>query len=215
MAPGYLIALEGIDGAGTSTQMVGLASYIQQLGFQVTSTAEPSPGPIGVLLRQALVGTIALGEATLALLFAADRLDHLERLVLPALQENHVVLTDRYLLSSLAYQGSQLPLEWLQSLNVRCRPPDLTLFFRVSVATATARRSRRGGIVEHFDHAQRQEQIAAAYDRALSLPHIGQVDVIDAEGSIEQVKKQAHASIASYLRRKTPQQGSESLAQKC
>ncbi|HET6345426.1 MAG TPA: dTMP kinase, partial [Myxococcota bacterium] len=94
MHRGLLVALEGIDGAGTSTQIAPLAAFLRARGRDVVTTAEPSGGPVGVLLRQALQGRPRLDDATLALLFAADRLDHLAREVEPALARGAVVLTD-------------------------------------------------------------------------------------------------------------------------
>src|SRR4051812_35922446 len=99
---GRLIALEGVDGAGTTTQAQRLAVL---LGARAHVTREPSGGPLGQLLRQLLSGAHAdLDPAAVALLFAADRLDHLSREVEPALARGQHVITDRYLLSSLAYQ---------------------------------------------------------------------------------------------------------------
>src|SRR5690242_14637174 len=109
MHRGMLVALEGIDGSGTSTQMGPLAALVRARGCEVVTTAEPTGGPIGMLLRQALRRQLRLDDATLALLFAADRLDHLSHEVEPALARGAVVLTDRYILSSYAYQSSTLP----------------------------------------------------------------------------------------------------------
>ena len=196
---GLLIALEGIDGAGTSTQVQPLATYVRSLGRTVVTTAEPSRGPIGLLLRQALVGTTPLGEEALALLFAADRLEHLEREVLPQLAQGAVVITDRYLLSSYAYQVSKLPLQWIQTVNAHARPADTSLYFRVSQKTAAARRAARGGPEEHFDAAARQQAVAEAYEAALGLPRIGNVCVINAEASVSEVTEQLKRSVHTLL----------------
>lgn len=196
---GWLIALEGIDGAGTSTQLQPLAAHVRSLGRTVHTTAEPSRGAIGVLLRQGLSGALTLSEEALGLLFAADRLEHLQREVEPALAAGAVVLTDRYLLSSYAYQASKLPLAWVQKLNAHARAPDASLYFRVSPQTAAARRAARDGPVERFDAAARQEAVAGAYEAALGLPGIGNVCVIDAEASVDEVTAQLKRCVATLL----------------
>lgn len=171
---GAFVALEGIDGSGTTTQAQRLAQALRAEGWPVRVTCEPSEGPVGGLLRQALAGRVGLpGDAgplssrTLALLFAADRTDHLDALVLPALARGEIVLTDRYLLSSLAYQGSALPMRWVEELNAFAVRPDLTLFIEVSAAVAARRRALRGGAEELFDADDAQRRIARAYRAAI------------------------------------------------
>ncbi|HEY1906900.1 MAG TPA: dTMP kinase [Myxococcaceae bacterium] len=164
--PGRFIVLEGIDGSGTTTQAARLAAALREAGHAVVSTREPSDGPIGVLIRQALTRRLAgLSDRMLALLFAADRLDHLASVVEPALAEGKVVVSDRYVLSSLAYQGMRLPLAWVETLNAAARPADLTLFLEVDPRTAARRRSGRGGTEELFDADEVQRAVARAYGR--------------------------------------------------
>ena len=196
---GWLIALEGIDGAGTTTQIERLSAYIQSLGWRVQTTAEPSKGPVGLLLRQALRGAPSMDEATLALLFAADRLDHGRRQILPALAAGEVVLTDRYILSSYAYQATHLPLAWVQTIGSYARPADATLFLRVSPATAARRRHSRGDAAEHFDALTRQTQVAQLYEQAIALPGIGCVRVVDAEADRDQVTLACQAHLRALL----------------
>ena len=94
MTQGLLIALEGVDGSGTTSQRERVAQALRAEGRQVHTTAEPSTGPIGKLLREILSGEMRTSPETVALLFAADRLDHLDREILPALETGHIVLTD-------------------------------------------------------------------------------------------------------------------------
>ena len=122
---GRFIVLEGLDGAGTTTQAERIARALRERGSKVVVTRQPSDGPIGTQLRHALTGRLSLPngrgpltEDTLALLFAADRLDHLAAIVEPALARGEIVLCDRYVLSSLAYQGSALPMAWVESIRV-------------------------------------------------------------------------------------------------
>src|SRR5690606_25682164 len=110
--PGRLIVLEGIDGSGTTTQARWLGEALEQRGHAVIVTREPTSGPIGLLIRQALQQqlpsengqSVQLDFRAMALLFAADRVDHNQRLILPALAAGKIVISDRYTLSSLLYQ---------------------------------------------------------------------------------------------------------------
>jgi len=129
---GLFIVFEGLDGAGTTTQSALLAETLRGHGITVEVTAEPSAGPIGGLARAALDGRMHLDPAALALVFAADRLDHLLNPVngiVDSLEKGHWVICDRYVLSSLAYQAAQmLDLEWLSAINSRAITPDVTVF---------------------------------------------------------------------------------------
>ena len=167
-AGGRFIVLEGIDGSGTTTQAARLAAALREAGVAVVSTREPSDGPIGVVLRQALTRRlVGLSDRVLALLFAADRLDHLASVVEPALAEGMVVVSDRYVLSSLAYQGMRLPLTWVEALNAAARPADLTFYLEVDPRTAARRRHGRGGAEELFDADAVQRGVARAYGRVV------------------------------------------------
>ncbi|MGZ6028562.1 MAG: dTMP kinase [Myxococcaceae bacterium] len=150
---GRVIVLEGIDGSGTTTQTARLVASLRAAGHVVLGTREPSEGPMGLLLRQALTRRlVGISDRVLALLFAADRLDHLASLVEPALAEGKVVVSDRYVLSSLAYQGMRLPLAWVEALNAAARPADLTLYLDVENVTAHQNAEE---YVYSFDYARR------------------------------------------------------------
>jgi dTMP kinase len=117
--------------------------------------------------------------ATLALLFAADRLHHLHTEIEPLLARGVHVLSDRYVLSSLAYQSIGLDPHWVATINREARPPDLTLLFQVDPEVAAGRRGARGGTAEIYDALQLQHQVAARYDElARSLPeqHVQSLD---------------------------------------
>ncbi len=172
---GCFIVLEGLDGAGTTTQCSAIARALRENGREVVTTREPSDGPIGTLIRQALTGRLVLPNSrpltpdTLALLFAADRVDHLAAEVQPALERGAIVLSDRYLLSSLAYQGSQLPLAWVAEVNARAITPHLTLFLEIDPATAAKRRAARGGREELYEAEAAQRRIAKNYHAAIAV----------------------------------------------
>ena len=181
MQHGKFIVLEGLDGAGTTTQLERLAGKIRALGLPVLTTREPSDGPLGHLLRQALSGRLMLpagrgplSPETLALMFAADRMDHLSAQVRPALDAGTVVLCDRYVLSSLAYQGASVPMEWVNELNREALAPDLTLFIEVDAETAAKRRQLRGAPAELYEEDELQRRIAAQYRKAIRLREGGE-----------------------------------------
>ena len=205
---GRFIVLEGLDGSGTTTQVERLAEALRAVGHRVQVTREPSDGPIGTQIRLALKGRLGLpngrgplSEDTLALLFAADRLDHLAAVVEPALERGEIVLCDRYVLSSLAYQGSALPMAWVEEINGRARAPDLTLFLEIDVATAARRRAARGGEAELFDADERQARIARQYLEAIRRRPRGQRIVrLDGTQSVEAVTRAALAEIHALLR---------------
>lgn len=187
MSRGFFLALEGIDGSGTTTQADRLTLRLRTQGFVVHRTAEPTSNPVGKLIRQAIIDATFLSDETIALLFAADRLDHWPREIEPTLSRGGVVISDRYLMSSLAYQASDLPLDWVAEINARAHPPHASVLLRVSAETAERRRAARGGKPERFDATERQRRIAAAYEAALSRPGVGEVHVIDGEQPMEAV----------------------------
>jgi dTMP kinase len=122
-----LVAFEGIDGAGKTTQSRRLFAKLTELGMRVIYTKEPTEGEIGKILKRALKGEIELDQRTIALLFAADRIEHMR-----SLNVDGIVILDRYLLSSLAYQGAFLPIQWINELNRWVRLPDIVFYLDIS-----------------------------------------------------------------------------------
>ena len=171
MTRGRLIVLEGIDGSGTTTQAERLIEYLRQQGRTAVSTREPSTGPIGRLLREVLLGQhrmpggASVDGGTMALLFAADRLDHLQREVEPLLAEGADVVSDRYLMSSLAYQAEEADREWVALLGRGVRPPDLTILLDIPVEVAAQRRRLAGRPEERYDADVYLGRVAANYRR--------------------------------------------------
>lgn len=192
MQRGKFIVCDGLDGSGTTTQVDRLAQFFRGKGHEVLLTKEPSTGPVGVLIRQQLSASPAVDEKTLALLFAADRVDHLKREVLPALERGALVICDRYILSSLAYQTLHNSFQWVQQINGMGRhpyyiPADLTFFFDISPELAQERIRSRAGVVERFDALHLQRTIADGYEQALVLLHEEKVVRVDASKPIEEL----------------------------
>jgi dTMP kinase len=197
MDPGQLIVLEGVDGAGTTTHTRLLAERLRARHVPVHTSAEPSGGPVGGLLRQVLSGRLVMHGAgapawsTMALLFAADRLDHLDCELLPNLRDGVTVLCDRYYHSSIAYQsatgGGAASIPWLREVNRHARRPDLTLVLDVPPAVAAERRRQRRRGIELFDDPELQRALGEIYG-GLERHFPGERVVhVDAVGSIEEV----------------------------
>lgn len=168
------IVFEGIDGAGTTTQTALLAEWFSARNLAAHRTWEPSAGRIGLLIREYLKGAVDAPDVdrhyhSLALLFAADRLDHLAREVEPRLMEGAHVISDRYVLSSLAYQSLHCDPLWVKSINAEARRPNLTFFLEVPVATAMARIARRSLFAgtEIYETAEQQARILELYRQAV------------------------------------------------
>ena len=195
------VVIEGLDGAGTTTQTERLASWLRSRGLEVEATREPTDGPVGKILRQVLRAEAgAPDERTLPWLFAADRADHLTRTVDPALGRGAWVLSDRYYPSSLAYQSLVLPLDRVHALNADFRVPDLTLFLQVSVDTCLRRLAGRPER-EIFEVRERLEPISASYERVMDyLVERGEpVLTLDGDQPVELVEAEIRAAVEQWL----------------
>lgn len=191
MTAGRLIVIEGLDGAGTTTQARRLAAH---LGDRAHLTREPSDGPIGKLIREMLAGghaiaDTAISQGTFGLLFAADRLDHLQREVEPALAAGKLVISDRWYHSSLAYQGTGADRDWITQLNSRARRPELTIFLQVRPEVAAARRAAAKRTEELFEAIEMQRAVEAGYKATISeLGAAGErIETLDGELPEDQV----------------------------
>lgn len=156
--PGWFIAVEGGDGAGKSTQIAAVADWLRGRGFTVVITREPGATPLGSVLRNLVLHAQEhkLGARAEALLFAADRADHMETVVLPALERGAIVLTDRHVDSSVAYQsgGRGLAAADVVALSAFATEgvrPDLVVLLDLDPAVARARREERTGQADKLE----------------------------------------------------------------
>jgi dTMP kinase len=188
--------LEGLDGAGTTTQAALLAERLRAAGRRVHVTAEPSAGPVGALIRQILKGRIGGGGSrpfdpwALALLFAADRRDHFHAEIAPKLADGIDVVCDRFTTSSLAYQGADLgDVDWVAGVNREAADADLVVFLRVRPEVALRRRRAASVDREIFEVSAFQRKVARRYEDAIVRQRdAGQPVVeLDGERSVEDV----------------------------
>jgi dTMP kinase len=192
---GRFVVLEGIDGAGTTTQTGELVRRLQARGIHARGTSEPSRGPIGVLLRGVLSrrltgpGGAPFDRGALALLFASDRLDHVAAEIEPTLAAGEWVVSDRYLMSSLAYQALDVPLAFVAAANARAPRPDLTLFLNVPAEVALRRRQAEHTNAELFEELDLQRRVAQNYHARIAEDgaSAGPVLVLDGTRSIGEI----------------------------
>jgi dTMP kinase len=207
---GVFVVLEGIDGAGTTTQAQRWAARMEARRRLVHVTREPSGGPVGAQIRLMLTQRITLSAThqaeVMALLFAADRLDHVASDIGPHLHDGYIVLSDRYDLSSLAYQSSAAGdaeragvVAWIRELNRLARRPDVTVVLDVSPGVAAARRRARGGAVELFDDGDLQTRLAAAYLRAEELVPGDRVIHIDGDRDVDAVARSVADALDPFV----------------
>jgi dTMP kinase len=149
---GAFICIEGLDASGKTTQARRLVRELRRRGFKAVYTTEPSPGEIGKFIRTYILQRKRrVPIAVEALLFAVDRVDHLERRVKPALQEGKIVVSDRYVYSSLAYQGAAgLDLNWIEEINRSVVTPDLAIYIDVPPEVLVKRIKRKRSVMERL-----------------------------------------------------------------
>ncbi|MEW6386390.1 MAG: dTMP kinase [Thermodesulfobacteriota bacterium] len=179
MGRGFFIVLEGIDGAGKTTQARLLGRALKERGYRVVLTREPSAGPQGVKLRRYLRGPSRhLKPAEELEMFLADRREHVREVIKPALAAGSLVISDRYYYSSVAYQGALgIDPAAILALNQAFAPePDLVVVLTLPVPAALARRSQgRGAPLQVSETSDYLEKVAAIY-AGLNAPWIHRVE---------------------------------------
>lgn len=138
------IVFEGIDGSGKSSQVERVTQRLQTKDYACVATREPTDGPAGSIARQVVEDRIQdVCEDSLALMMASDRLDHVDNVIEPALDESKAVLCDRYVPSSCVYhatyENGDLAYDWIQSINERAMDPDMIVYLDCDVRTCWGR----------------------------------------------------------------------------
>ena len=170
MKRGLLIAFEGIDGTGKSTQLPLLADWLRGQGCAVVETREPTDGPYGREIRALYRDRSRVSRERELELFVLDRRQHVTECILPALEQGRIVLTDRYYFSTAAYQGAggRDPAA-IFAANAFAPEPDLVLLLTLPVAAGVARiRDLRGETLNDFEQQEQLEKVAALF---ASFPH--------------------------------------------
>ncbi|MBK9259244.1 MAG: dTMP kinase [Polyangiaceae bacterium] len=209
---GLFVVFEGIDGAGTTTQAARYASFLRSRRRLVHVTGEPSGGPMGSLLRLMLKQRVNLPsqhrEAALTLLFAADRIDHLESEICPHLRDGYVVISDRYELSSIIYQSIGIDddverknfVSWIRECNRFAVQPDITIVIDVDPDVAEHRRKMRGGASDLYEEPELQARLARAYLKAEDLIGKDRLIHVDGNGDVDSVTAAVAKALAEYVR---------------
>lgn len=206
---GFFITLEGPDGSGKSTIIKLIGNYLKELGIEFIMTREPGGTPIGEEIRHIILDNknTNMGAETEALLYAAARGQHIHEKIVPALEEGKLVLCDRFVLSSLAYQGvgRGLGIEKVKAINdfaIRGIEPDLVLFFHVDPEITLQRKTNIFG----GDRLEQEgnEFHRTVYDGYMDLIKMypKNVKIIDASKSIDEVFKQSIREVENLLTKK-------------
>jgi len=162
---GIFICIEGLDGSGKTTHAYRIVRNLQEKGFDAIYTTEPSQGEFGKFIRKSVLqGKKRLPRVVEALLFAVDRVDHLEKDVKPALEEGKIVISDRCVYSSLAYQGAAgLDLEWIEEINRMALPPDLAIYIDVPPEVVVERIRRKKSVMERLETQRKVKEVYMKY----------------------------------------------------
>ncbi|MDR2665118.1 MAG: dTMP kinase [Oscillospiraceae bacterium] len=203
---GGLIAFEGIDGSGKSTQVKRLVGRLHSLGVSCYETREPTDSPIGALIHQMMTGRISGDDRVIASLFIADRLDHLlnETDGILRMVENGIsVVTDRYYFSSYAYNSTNLDMDWVihgNAISAGILRPSVTVFLDVPVKIALERISRERFRAELYETEERLGAVRAKYFEAFEkLEGIENTAVIDADADVRTVESRIWEAVSGHF----------------
>lgn len=171
---GVFICVEGLDGCGKTTQAKLLVRRLSR-DYDAIYTAEPSKGTVGKFVKKKYLHSGKRGQVEVeALLFAADRLEHLKNEVLPALAEGKVVVSDRYVFSSFSYQGAAgVGLDWIEEVNKHALRPDLAVFIDVEPETVVRRLKRKKSVMENL---QTQVKVREVYMKYVKNGRLVRID---------------------------------------
>jgi dTMP kinase len=195
---GLFIVIEGIDGAGLSTQASLLCQWLKNRGKAIL-TKEPTNGLIGGLIKAVLKHEWKTDQKALQLLFSADRAHHLANEIIPALENGFHVVCDRYILSTLCYGNADgIDLDWLRSLNSKFLKPDITIILDVPPEVSLQRMKRARGKKELFEEVEKLKNIRENYLKLKD--EFPNTFVVDATKKIEEVHEEIKRKVEKFLK---------------
>jgi dTMP kinase len=191
---GFFICVEGLDGCGKTTQAKLLVDRLE-VEYNAVYTAEPSQGNVGQFIKEYCLDVEQRGSSAVeALLFAADRSEHVEKEIMPALNRGELVISDRYLYSSLAYQGAAgVDLNWIRQINKHAMKPDLAVFIDVHPETVVQRLKPRKSVMENLETQRRVREV---YMRFIES---GELTLVDGNASKEKVGEELLRMVLAFL----------------
>jgi len=195
---GCFITIDGIDGAGSSTQTKLLVDKLIELGYNSVGTKEPNPnGPIEPIIRSIIKGPCISPELE-ALLFAADRIYHVEFFIKPWLKEGKIVVSDRYLESSIAYQTSQgLDEDWILLINKKAIIPDISIILDVDPEISLKRKTI---LIDRYERIEFLKKVRLKFlERAKKMNYY----IIDASKSIIEIHKEILDLVLDYINKRS------------
>lgn len=199
---GKLIVFEGLDGAGTTTQMHILKDKLENRNIKVFMTHEPTDNPIGRVVRAALQKKFRTTSRALALLYASDRDDHLfnsEYGIEKNLEEGTTVICDRYFYSSIAYQGVDLSCDFIAGINAPFPHADYIIFVDTPVEDCMERIEKRGEEKELFEREDYLRKVRENYLKEFSsLPEGVNLITIDGHLSIEEITAEIEKELKAF-----------------
>lgn len=158
---GIFICIEGLDGSGKTTHAHRLVRNLQKKELEAIYTTEPSRGELGKFIRSSVLeGEKRVPRVLETVLFAVDRVEHLEKMVKPALQQGKIVVSDRYIYSSLAYQGSAgLDVNWIKEINSFVLPADIAIYIDVPPEVVVKRIKRKKSVMEKLETQRKVQEV--------------------------------------------------------
>ncbi|TXT64913.1 MAG: putative thymidylate kinase [Promethearchaeota archaeon] len=192
----FFCVLDGIDGCGSTTHSKLLAGFLKNKGFKVHHTQEPTKNEIGELVRKFLKKNEA-PPTTDALLFAADRDYHYQTEIKPKLEENYIVISDRYIESSIVYQSlqsTQISVEWVKIINKFVGKPNLTIILDIDPKISLARKSQQN--LEKFENVSFLNKVRNAY---LERAEKEEYAIINTDEIIEVVQNKIQKILFEHL----------------
>lgn len=196
--PGLFVVIEGLDGAGATTQVTLLSDRLRQDDLRAFPTKEPTGNVIGGLIRGALTGFYELPAQAIQLLFVADRLLHLKREIIPMLQNDHIVICDRYIWSTVAFGSVDIRnRRWLLSLNRYCFLPDISIFLEVPPKECLKRLKEDRFDFELFEEEHKLWKVWETYVW-LQKKFKDEITVIDGTGSPDKIHDQISSLVKTH-----------------